>query len=232
MDIDKKVLKYFENYDLDEKENCEKFNIDSSFQKHFNQNEMKIIQTALSEESLNELNEFKQLLKRVIATMQNKALIIEWNTVSINETQFLEKCSNSISWHLLLQSLNPLIHPNILETFPSIENVPKTLLIRQSLYASIIFQLYLSLIYNREILIRIIKKDIRKDHQQESINNLKGLLNCDYIRHMRNSLAHGSFELFFGGICFYDREKAITATYSMLERLASWLNLITLQCMK
>jgi hypothetical protein len=192
-----------------------------------------IIKQALQGQSIKDLDDFKCKLEIVIISMQDATFIAEWNTQKIVEDQFMEKCSNSITWHLLLKKINPLINPGIIKSLPINNNTYK-LAFRQALYCSVILQLYVALVYNREILNRVMK--VSPDNST-SVNNLRELLSCNYLRHMRNSLAHGSFSIFAGGICFIDKDKKgeehkVMATPSFLEYISSWLNLIILQAMK
>lgn len=55
------------------------------------------------------------------------------------------------------------------------------------------------------------------------------LLRSDYVRHLRNALAHGSFERTFVGVSFQDDEVKIIATPGFLNHLATCISLAQLQ---
>ena len=223
------VSMYYQQYSINTNESSREETEITDISTYFTPKDILIFEQAMTEQSISDLADFKDRLERQIANMQDVKFIAEWNDLEINEDQFLEKSVNSISWHLLLQEIDPTKNPNILDAFPTYDKMPYTSKFGIALRGSLILQLYVALVYNREILWRIIHKnsDILK-----SVQYLKDLLGCSYLRHMRNSLAHGSFTIFAGGICFNDRDKSIAATPSLLEHLASWLNLIILQAMK
>jgi hypothetical protein len=197
---------------------------------HFSQHDVDMVLEALDEQRIADLGIFKQSLEALTNNMQDFTFISEWKANLINESDFLEKCSNSITWHLLLQSLNPRHNPAVLTWMSVDENTPQfeLLAFRQALYGSMIMQLYVALIHNREILARIVKTISSKS---ETIRQLEILLSCDYVRHMRNSLAHGDYLIFSGGVIFNDQKNSVAAPSSLIEDLSTWLNLIMLQVM-
>jgi hypothetical protein len=59
----------------------------------------------------------------------------------------------------------------------------------------------------------------------------KKLLNCDYVRHLRNALSHSTFESTGFGIYFNDSGKFETvASPEFLNSLTTWIMLLNLQC--
>ena len=56
------------------------------------------------------------------------------------------------------------------------------------------------------------------------------LLNCDYVRHLRNSLSHASFRSTIAGINFKDNNFECVATPGFLDWLCSWVFIIHYNC--
>jgi hypothetical protein len=195
------------------------------------ENDRQLYLKSLEPARICEFRKFVDILDNMTGSMLGFEFLLEWDGININEQNFLEKASNSITWFTLLDDIDPT-KSNILERFSEKTTDKKfyTLLFRQALYGSCILKLYIGLIYNREILSRIIKGD--RGERGKSINYLDDLLNCDYLRHIRNSLAHGTFDIFTGGIIFFDRNEQVFATPTLLTHLSNWLNIIMLQAMK
>jgi hypothetical protein len=58
------------------------------------------------------------------------------------------------------------------------------------------------------------------------------LLKCDYVRHIRNSLAHSSFKSSVAGLYFQDRNGFKTiSTPGFLNLLLSWIMVINTCCL-
>ena len=72
---------------------------------------------------------------------------------------------------------------------------------------------------------------LSKEEVQNVLKETKKLLQCDDVRHLRNALAHSTFESTTFGICFNDYDKFETvASPEFLNSLTTWIMLINFQC--
>ena len=99
---------------------------------------------------------------------------------------------------------------------------------RLTLEGSLVMRLYISLVYMREgVLNRVISQSARNGSQ--CCQQIRKLLNCDYIRRIRNALSHGTFSPYVAGLIFRDEANSVVATPSFLSWLSMWIMLINLQ---
>ena len=56
------------------------------------------------------------------------------------------------------------------------------------------------------------------------------LFNSDYIRHIRNSLSHGTFKANIAGVYFNDNSYEIVATTGFLDKICIWFFVLYYQC--
>ena len=91
--------------------------------------------------------------------------------------------------------------------------------------------MYVALVYMKEgPTINILNQAARN---RKPISQMaKKLLQCDYVRHLRNALSHSTFESTAFGIYFNDHDKFETvASPEFLNSLTTWVMLINLQCL-
>jgi hypothetical protein len=95
---------------------------------------------------------------------------------------------------------------------------------------SLVMRLYIALVYMREgALADIIGLGCRV--RSPCCGRVRRLLNCDYVRRIRNALSHGTFSSTIAGIAFRDDDGVIVATPGFLNWLCTWLMLINLQAL-
>lgn len=149
------------------------------------------------------------------------------NTTQIypDDSEFM-KLVNGNFWYYLGSGVEQLPE-NMIKVFP-FNILQKQLLLVQG---SLVFRLYISLVYMKESpVLNILEEASRRNMPiSEECNKL---LRCDYLRHLRNSLAHASFMPTIAGIYFEDRNGFKTiSTPGFLNLLLSWILVINTCCL-
>ena len=137
--------------------------------------------------------------------------------IDINENHL----TNGIFWYTLAHSLTPSSKQSPAELLlPKEIPLPFRHMLQQQ--GSLIFRLYISLVYMKESVIH----DILQNGNSSKMPTLilcRQLLNCDYIRHLRNALSHADFDTNVGGIVFSDNRVWYGATLGFLDWLCMWV---------
>jgi len=137
--------------------------------------------------------------------------------IDINENHL----TNGIFWYTLAYSLTPSSKQSHAELLLPKE-IPLPFRHMLQLQGSLIFRLYISLVYMKESVIQ----DILQQGNSSKLPTLilcRQLLNCDYIRHLRNALSHADFVTNVGGIVFRHNEVWYGATPGFLDWLCIWV---------
>ena len=167
-----------------------------------------------------------------IANSLNEATFMNEINDSISEVKDNERehFTNGIFWHYLASVLDPKLEKQLNYEIPfpgelSLNN--RDLLKTQG---SLIFRLYISLVYMKEGPLLKLLKETSKNKKPISQLALK-LIRCDYVRHLRNAISHSTFESTSFGILFKDEDKfEAVATPEFLNKLGTWIFLINFQC--
>ena len=140
----------------------------------------------------------------------------------------MEELSNGVFWFSLASSLDKRKHGLPTTPFDKHMDLPLPLKIRLTVEGTLVFRLYIALVYMREgLLSDLITQGARAG--KPCCGRVNKLLNSDYVRRIRNALSHGSFSSCIAGIAFRDDNGTIVATPGFLNRLCTWLMLIQLQ---
>jgi hypothetical protein len=164
--------------------------------------------------SLSETSKFVEELDKVL---------IE---IDINENQL----TNGISWYALASSLDPSGSKQSHAELLLPKEIPLPFRHILQLQGSLIFRLFITLVYMKEGVIQ----DILQQGNSSKLSTLilcRQLLNCDYIRHLRNALSHAYFDTNVGGIVFRDNEVWYGATPAFLDWLCTWVFTIHHLCL-
>lgn len=155
---------------------------------------------------LSKSSEFVEELERVLTE------------VDINESHL----TNGVFWYTLASSLDPGRGMQSNEQLLLPREIPLQFRHMLQLQGSLIFRLYISLVYMKEGDI----EDILLQGSSSKLPTLilcRQLLNCDYIRHLRNALSHADFDTNAGGIVFRDNGVWYGATPGFLDWLCIWV---------
>jgi len=97
-----------------------------------------------------------------------------------------------------------------------------------TVFGSLVLKLYFTLVFIREADLAKLALESARARKPVSGRLLK-LLRSDFVRNIRNSLAHGTFEHVIVGIRFSDDDTIVTATPGFVDHLAACLSVAQLQ---
>jgi len=138
--------------------------------------------------------------------------------------------SNGIFWHYLASVLDPKISKELELKVPFPIELPPVNQHLLKTQGSLTFRLYITLVYMKEGPLVNLLDQAAKNKKPISYK-VKKLLQCDYVRHIRNALSHSTFESTPFGIYFNDYNKFETvASPEFLDSLTTWIMLINLHC--
>lgn len=235
MTIDKigdSLRKYYKIFGMENEGPSVNFNVSEFLPDALNEQDIKLIERICNnQDSVSKHKECQYLLESVASLLGDSSFMNEVDNSIITSTESeSEHLTNGIFWHYLASILDPKMEKEngIKITIPG-----KLPLINEQLLkvqGSLIFRLYISLVYMKEgPLNKIIKKSVI--NSKPISHFCFKLLNCDYVRHIRNALAHSTFESTGFGIYFNDYGKFETvASPEFLNSLTTWIMLLNLQC--
>lgn len=173
-----------------------------------------------------------KLLNELSNKLSIEALLIEELKCIKDKINFdVEGISNGIIWFQQAQATDPRYSKNlIVENQHEIDKIDPLIINGLKIQGSLILKLYISLVYMREGPVYEILK-IGSRNKCKVINIYYKLFNSDYIRHIRNSLSHGTFKINIAGVHFIDENAFETvATQGFLDKICIWLFMIYYQC--
>jgi hypothetical protein len=194
------------------------------------QKELDILRTALADTALRrQFTECQIIIEDLATRLTSEELLRDLSGISISSQDF-EKLYVGVFWFSLAATLDKRKGNLPLTPFDKHINLPLHLKIKISVEGSLVMRLYIALVYMREgILNSLISQGARNGSR--CCQQIRRLLNCDYLRHIRNALSHGTFSSCFAGLVFCDENSVVIATPSFLNWLSRWIMLINLQAM-
>jgi hypothetical protein len=154
-------------------------------------------------------------------------LYIDIAGVQLSSRDF-EELYSGVLWFSLAATLDK--RDGNLPTTPFDDKIaiPLSLNVKLTLQGSLVMRLYIALVYMREgVLNSVISQGARNGSR--CCQQIRKLLNSDYVRRIRNALSHGTFSPCMAGLIFRDENGTIIATPSFLSWLSMWIMLINLQ---
>ena len=188
----------------------------------FLRTQMQKLSAAIKNEQLHkQYTKCNELLESVMDTMTSDALIRELSNIDQSSDDAAERMTRC-AWFERAASLSPSNQQIVNSSGLAM------LEISASWQASIIFRLYTALVLMREgHLIDLLRKSEARGGRASSM--ARKFLTCDYMRIIRNSLAHGSINIHLCGFEFRDDRLSIMATRRFLDRLCIGVMLIQTQ---
>jgi hypothetical protein len=192
--------------------------------------EISILREALRDEAaIRQFHDCRRLIEELATRLQSEELLRELSGIPIPQNGN-EQLSSGVFWFALAGSLDSRQDGLPLAPFDGIVQLPMPVKIQMSIHGSLVFRLYLALVYMREGVLSDLIGISAKGGGRCSAR-VKKLLNSDYVRHIRNALSHGTFSACIAGLVFRDNGFAIVATPGFLNWLCTWLMLIQLQAL-
>jgi len=138
--------------------------------------------------------------------------------VDINKYQL----TDGIFWYTLAASRDPRADKRNHAELLLPKEIPFLFRHILQVQGSLLFKLYITLVYMKE---GVIQKILKKGNSSRMpvLILCRQLLNCDFIRHLRNALSHADFANSIAGIVFCDNAIWYGATPGFLDWLCTWI---------
>ncbi len=150
--------------------------------------------------------------------MTGEALLRELAECGSLSNEKFEHLVSGVLWFSLVSTLDQRDHNRLpISPFPGLD-LPLPERVRLTIHGSLVLRLYLALVYIREGDLRTVLEAAAKARKPIAGQVLR-LLRCDFVRHIRNSLAHGTIRLTVAGLQFIDGRITIIATPEFLNHL-------------
>lgn len=170
----------------------------------------------------------RDLLEKIADLLSDSTqLLKELDEISNHIEPEIINLSNGIFWYTLATSLEPNGKNGQDLKLP--DKIPYFFRKQLQIQGALIFRLYMSLVYMKSGAIEKIL-NIGLQAKKPTLILCQQLLNCDYVRHLRNSLAHANFRATIAGINFKDNNFECVATPGFLDWLCIWVFLIHYNC--
>jgi hypothetical protein len=158
----------------------------------FSQAELDIMRCALADSNLREaFDECQQIIEDLATRLTTKELVSDLGGVNLTKQDF-EELYSGVLWFSLAASLDKREGGLPVSPFDDNIPIPMDINVRLTVEGSLVMRLYISLVYMREgVLNRVISQGAR--NRSQCCQQIRKLLNCDYVRRIRNALSHGTF---------------------------------------
>lgn len=171
-----------------------------------------------------------EILEDLATRLTSDQLMRELSSVASHSDQEFDEMLSGVLWFSLASALDQRRGGFPVTPFDEHFNIPLPVKARLTVEGSLVLRLYVALVYMREgVLSSRIAHGARVGNP--CCGRVSKLLNCDYVRRIRNALSHGSFSSCVVGITFRDDKGLVVATPGFLDWLCTWLMLIQLQAL-
>jgi hypothetical protein len=164
----------------------------------------------------------RDILEHIATSLsETHALLQELKNLNLKAEGDVEHFTNGI----FLFTLASQLHPNAetkSEDLSLPEQIPEPFRRSLQVQGALVFKLYIGLVYMRGgILNGILSESAAM--RMPNLGLFRKLLNCDYVRHIRNALSHADFSPCMVGISFRDNGYMCIASPGFLDWLCIWL---------
>jgi len=190
-----------------------------------------VLLKAMSDKSLlKQFADSRRVLDEIATRLKNDDLMRELSNVGSSSDQEFDELLSGVLWFSLASSLDQ--RRDGLPTTPFDEhfNIPFPMKARLAVEGSLVLRLYVALVYIQQGMLKeLVANGARSG--KPCCGQVHKLLKSDYLRLIRNALAHGSFSSCVAGIVFRDANRVVVATPGFLIWLSNWLMVIQLQAL-
>jgi plasmid replication initiation protein len=186
----------------------------------------------------NQTKEFthcNDLIEQIANKLSKEALFMKELEIIEKQVDFdIENISNGLTWFRQAQETDPFCPNSNNNAIPQINGIDPSYIKAERMKASLILQLYVTLVYMRKGCVYKILKEGSKNKDCKIMQLCYKFLESDYVRHIRNSLAHGTFEMNIAGIYFENKKGKgyeIVATQGFLNKINIWIFSFYYQCL-
>jgi len=164
----------------------------------------------------------RELLEQIATALADSTSFLkELQNLNLQSEVDLEHLTNGVFWFTLASQLHPDAGVKSDDISLS-EKIPEPFRRSLQIQGALVFKLYIGLVYMREGVLR----DILSAGSAARMPTLilcNKLLNCHYVRHLRNALSHADFSPCMAGIVFRDNGYLCIASPGFLDWLCIWL---------
>lgn len=193
--------------------------------------DLQILDTAVKDAKLlRQFRDCRDVLDDLATRLTSEELLRELVGVRLPTGNAFDQLLSGVFWFSLASSLDSREGNVPKAPFDDIMDLPLSMKVQMTVHGSLVLRLYIALVYMREgVLNDLIAASARAGGPCSG--RVRKLLNCDYLRRIRNALSHGSFAACIAGIVFSDDDGSVVATPGFLNWLSTWLMLIQLQAL-
>jgi hypothetical protein len=204
------------------------FNVSRLLRTPVRQKELDVLRNAMADTKFqHQFVECQQIAEDLVKRLTGKELLRDLSGINLSYQEFEGLYSRGL-WFSLASTLDKRKDNLPLTPFDSQIELPLPVKIMMTIQGSLVIRLYIALVCMREgVLYKLISQGASKGSR--CCQQIKKLLNSDYLRRIRNAVSHGTFTSCVAGLVFYDKDGAVVATPGFLEWLGTWIMIINLQ---
>jgi hypothetical protein len=171
-----------------------------------------------------------EILEKIATALSDStAFLRELQDLNLQAEVELDHLTNGIFWFSLASQLHADTETKSNDlSLPT--QIPEPFRRSLQIQGALVFKLYIGLVYMREGVLGDILA-AGSVARMPTLGLCRKLLNCDYVRHVRNALSHGDFSPFMAGIVFRDNGYLCIASPGFLDWLCIWLFTLHYSCM-
>ena len=172
----------------------------------------------------------RDILEQIATALADSTTFLqELQNLNLPAKPELDNLTNGIFWFTLASQLHPDAKTKS-DNLSLPTEIPEPFRRSLQIQGTLVFKLYISLVYMREgVLADILTAG--STARMPTLGLCRKLLNCDYVRHVRNALSHADFSPCMAGIVFRDNGYLCIASPGFLEWLCIWLFTLHYSCM-
>jgi hypothetical protein len=172
----------------------------------------------------------RDILEQIATALADStAFLQELQSLNMQAAIEMDRLTNGIFWFTLASQLYPNAKTKSADLSLPVQ-IPKPFRRSLQIQGALVLKLYIGLVYMREGVLGDILA-AGSAARMPIIGLCRKLLNCDYVRHIRNALSHADFSPCMAGIVFRDRGYLCIASPGFLDRLCIWLFTLHHSCM-
>jgi hypothetical protein len=227
-DIGNLLRNFYKSFGRPEEGPPTDLNVSELFGTTVDQRELDVLQTSLTDTTLQrQFIECQQIIEDLATRLTSEELLQDLSGISISSHDF-EELYKGVLWFSLAATLDKRKDNLPVTPFDTHIDLPLHTKIKITIEGSLVMRLYIALVYMREGFLNDLISQAARNGSQ-CCQQIRKLLNCDYLRHIRNALSHGTFSSCVAGLVFHDEKNVVIATPGFLNWLSTLIMLINLQ---
>jgi hypothetical protein len=191
--------------------------------------DLKVLEAAVEDQALaRQFRVCREIVEDLASRLTTEELLRELSKLPQSQDEEFRDLADGVFWFSLAASLDTR-HDGLPVMPLKVQlNLPLPVKVRLTVQGSLVLRLYIALVYMREGRLNDVIT-AGANAKLPCCGRVRKLLNCDYVRRIRNSLGHGTFSSTIAGMAFRDDNGTIVASPGFLNQLGTLLMLIQLQ---